>query len=116
MTEYFSQSRNFLSSLTSGVDPRTGIFSFNLLLGNITGNSGLGPNADIQLTYANYNSTDFGLGNGITMPLTVYDAKEKNLTLSTGEQYLVYDTPTYVEVRQKKSIVSILKEQKTTIK
>lgn len=50
------------------------------------------------------------------MPLTVYDAKEKNLTLSTGEQYLVYDTPTYVEVRQKKSIVSILKEQKTTIK
>ncbi|HGY3148416.1 TPA: RHS repeat-associated core domain-containing protein [Morganella morganii] len=102
MTEYFSQSRNFLSSLTSGVDPRTGIFSFNLLLGNITGNSGLGPNADIQLTHANYNSTDFGLGNGITMPLTVYDAKEKNLTLSTGEQYLVYDTPTYVEVRQKK--------------
>ncbi len=102
MTEYYSQSRNFSNALTSGIDPRTGIFSFNLLLGDIIGNNGLGPNTDIRLSYSNYNSIDFGLGKSIAIPLTVYDAKEKSLTLSTGEQYLIYETLTDVEVRQKK--------------
>lgn len=39
---FFSQAMNFISAVSSGVDPRTGLYSTVVSLGTLTGNNGMG--------------------------------------------------------------------------
>ncbi|WP_052760878.1 MULTISPECIES: RHS repeat domain-containing protein [Photorhabdus] len=102
MSNFFSQAQNFFSAQQSGIDPRTGTFSFLLPIANIDANVGLGPTANVSLNYNMFKTGNIGFGIGFDFSFTTYDAKNKLLTLSSGERYKVYDTPEYVKVRQKK--------------
>jgi hypothetical protein len=75
---------NFHSYIESGVDPRTGTFSANLLLGTL-----LEPDFDVRLCYSPLNQKNFGFGNGWRIPVTIYNTKSKLLSLSDGRMYEV---------------------------
>lgn len=89
----YSNALNFDEFLAGGVDPRTGIFSCALTLGEI--NSGVlnGPTLPVRLFYSPLNVDDIGLGKGWSMAVTRYDAATSMLTLSGGEQYKARPTP-----------------------
>jgi RHS repeat-associated protein len=75
---------NFHSYIESGVDPRTGTFSANILLGTL-----LEPDFDVRLCYSPLNQKDFGFGHGWRIPVTIYNTESKLLSLSDGRMYEV---------------------------
>lgn len=87
-----TQAHNFASASQAGVDPRTGIFSFALPLATLSGHQNLGPFLSLRLNYSPLQSQDaFGLGRGMSLGLTSYDASVTpgRLQLASGEQYRV---------------------------
>ncbi|MGW2874267.1 hypothetical protein, partial [Kitasatospora sp. NPDC001225] len=108
----FTHATNFSSAVSGGVDPRTGLFSVRISLGHLVGNRALGPSLPLTLSYSPLTSTDMGLGQGMSLGLTTYDADERLLVLSTGEQYRVEETDTKVVLLQHKlETVHIAREQ-----
>lgn len=87
-----TQAHNFASASQAGVDPRTGIFSFALPLATLSGHQNLGPFLSLRLNYSPLQSQDaFGLGRGMSLGLTSYDASVTpgRLQLASGEQYRI---------------------------
>jgi len=87
--EFTTESTNFLSAMSGAVDPRTGMYGYNISIAHLTGNSGLGPGLSVVLSYSPLNINNNGLGIGITLPLSQYDKDTGTLQLSTGENYKV---------------------------
>jgi YD repeat-containing protein len=86
----FTQARNFISAVVSGVDPRTGLYTMNFTLASLLCNNTLGPQFPLSLNFSPMSSGNpFGLGIGITLGLTTFDDREGRglLQLSSGEQY-----------------------------
>ena len=102
MKEFFTQSQNFIGAQQTGIDPRTGVFALSLPLASIQANYGQGPSVGFTLTSQSSSITNQGFGIGFGLAFTIYDKKNKLLQLSTGEQYLMEDTPVSFEVKQKK--------------
>ncbi|WP_139253326.1 hypothetical protein [Burkholderia ubonensis] len=107
---FFTQAENF-SMVSSGVDPRTGMYIVNINLGTVLGNNGQGPSFPFVLSYSpltglslNNGPADAPFGAGVGMKVTTYDTSNSpcRLTLSTGEQYLVDEFGDTVFIRQKK--------------
>lgn len=108
----FTHATNFSSAVSGGVDPRTGLFNVQIALGGLVGNRALGPSLPLTLSYSPLTSTDIGLGQGVSLPMTTYDVNERLLVLSTGEQYRVEETGTKVVLLQHKlDTVHITREQ-----
>ena len=87
-----TQAHNFASAAQAGVDPRTGIFSFALPLATLSGHQNQGPFLSLRLNYSPLQSQNaFGLGTGVSLGLTSYDASVTpgRLQLASGEQYRV---------------------------
>ncbi|QQU57997.1 RHS repeat domain-containing protein [Serratia liquefaciens] len=87
-----TQAHNFASACQAGVDQRTGIFSFSLPLATLSGHQNLGPFLSLRLNYSPLQSQNaFGLGTGVSLGLTSYDASVTpgRLQLASGEQYRV---------------------------
>lgn len=89
---FFTKATDSLGAVTSGVDPRTGIYSVHLTLGNIKTNKGLGPDFDLLLRYFPLSAENHGFGKGFSIGLTTYNRGAKVLNLYTGENYKVYDS------------------------
>ncbi|CDG19786.1 putative Nematicidal protein 2 [Xenorhabdus poinarii G6] len=104
-TEFFSQATNFQSTATGRVDPRTGLFNYVMPVAHLIGNNRLGPEQIFALTYSPLNGVDRGFGIGFSLGLTQYDAKNRLLMLSTGEQYKVFETDEKVTLKQYKQDV-----------
>lgn len=102
MSDFYSQSQNFINALQSGIDSRTGSFSLNIPIANINANYGMGPEINVILSSTSLNKGNNGFGVGFSLPFTTYDKQNKLLTLSTGEKYLINETPVSIEVKQKK--------------
>lgn len=102
MSDFYSQAFNFASAVDGGVDPRTGLFGISIPLLQIQGNDNLGPALPLGLSYAPLNGVDAGFGIGWSLGLSCYDRKAKRISLSSGEQYTVVETPDSVTLRQKK--------------
>lgn len=83
----FSNAFNFEEFLKGGVDPRTGMYTFNLSLGSIHSVAMNGPSLDINLQFNPLNSRDTGLGAGWELPLSRYDLLNQTLSLSSGDSY-----------------------------
>jgi len=81
MSDFFSQSQNFMGALQTGVDPRTGIFSLSVAIANLNGNYGMGPEFNLTLNSNSLNKNNIGFGLGFTLPITTYDKKNKLLSL-----------------------------------
>ncbi|MFB7382677.1 RHS repeat-associated core domain-containing protein [Kitasatospora purpeofusca] len=101
-SSFLTHANNFTSAVSGGVDPRTGVFNIRIRLGALVGNRGLGPSLPLVLSYSPMTSTDVGFGRGVSMGLTTYDADDRLLTISTGEQYRVEETDKKVVLLQSK--------------
>ncbi|WP_097478719.1 hypothetical protein [Escherichia coli] len=99
---FFSQAMNFISAVSSGVDPRTGLYTTAVTLGSISGNNGMGPELPLTLSYSPLNSADMGFGQGFSLPFSSYDVSNGLLSLTGGETHSVYEWDKGVTVRQNK--------------
>ncbi|MQL50349.1 hypothetical protein GEA64_21390 [Photorhabdus khanii] len=100
---FFTQAGNFSSAISGGVDPRTGMYNLSIELGTLNGNNLQGPSFPVTLSYSPLSQGNpTGLGKGISLGLSTYDTDSRQLSLSTGEQYQVYEHSGNVTVQQKK--------------
>ncbi|KNG86752.1 RHS Repeat protein [Aspergillus nomiae NRRL 13137] len=83
----YSQAFNFGSFLESGVDPRTGLYTFSVDLYETPSHSRDLPSFKLSLFYNPLNTVDSGLGTGWAFHLPFYDPDTKTLVLSTGESF-----------------------------
>ncbi len=89
-SNYYSQTPNFVSASSEDVDPRTRLFSFQHSLGQLIGNNAMGPEFNFSISYSATSATDyFDLGIGIAPALTIYDASTQQLSLASGESFIV---------------------------
>lgn len=88
---FFTQASNFISAVSGGVDPRTGLYGINITLGQLVANDRRGPNLPLSLSYSPLNTTDIGFGMGFSLGLSSYngDAQSGVLALANGERYQV---------------------------
>ncbi|CAM3991597.1 RHS repeat domain-containing protein [Xenorhabdus thuongxuanensis] len=102
---FFSHAHNFQSAATGSVDPRTGLFTYMMLVAQLTGNNHLGPTQTIALSYNPLNIGNIGFGIGFSLGLTQYDSQQRQLSLSTGEHYKVDEYEDTVYLKQYKQDV-----------
>jgi RHS repeat-associated protein len=84
-----SNAYNFMSAVTSGVDPRTGMYSSSISLPVVPANNLCGPNVQLGLSFSPLNPVNAGFGAGWSLTTTRYDIARKRLSLSSGESFLV---------------------------
>lgn len=90
MNNLFStQAVNFVNTLETNVDPRTGQFMVNLPLASISANGALGPDISLSLMYSPLNSRNYGFGKGFSLGLSRFNNQSNTLELSNGETYRV---------------------------
>lgn len=82
-----SNAKNFLSFIESGVDPRTGTYSFNVSLSPFFSNALNGPAVPLSLGFDMFSLRDFGFGFNWSLTLSRYDRKARMLYLSNGTSY-----------------------------
>ncbi|NAT25928.1 RHS repeat-associated core domain-containing protein [Pseudomonas syringae] len=91
-TSVHSNALNFMSSLKSGVDPRTGLYNVSITLPELQSNDLLGPGFNLDLSYSPLNTVDSGYGRGWNLQLSQYNPGTHILALSTGETFCVDGT------------------------
>lgn len=99
---FYTQSSNFINSLSTAVDPRTGLFSINFPVVNLVANAQKGPEIGLRLTYSPLDSVNLGFGQGVTLGFSYFDTKSGTLVLSSGETYKVIIRNGKPVVQQKK--------------
>ncbi|PHM74691.1 RHS repeat-associated core domain-containing protein [Xenorhabdus kozodoii] len=100
--DFFSHAHNFQSAAMGSVDPRTGLFTYTLLVARLTGSHHLGPAQTLALAYSPLNTDNQGFGRGFSLGLTQYDSQQRLLSLSTGERYKVEEYTDRVYLKQYK--------------
>lgn len=114
---FVTQATNFTSTLAGGVDPRTGLYTISIHLGQLLGNHGAGPALPLTLRYSPLNRSNVGLGVGWTLGLTTLNlGASPVICVSTGEQYgLAYssDQRRYIVMQQQLQSFKLLKEDDT---
>jgi len=86
---FFSQAQsNFKNPAQGRVNARTGQFTAQLKIVELTGNNGMGPKLSLAISYSPFNPDNpNNLGIGCTLGLSYYDRVNLLLTTKTGEQY-----------------------------
>ncbi|WP_353102697.1 type IV secretion protein Rhs [Myroides odoratus] len=102
MSHFYSQSQNLVSTMHTGIDPRTGAFSLRIPIALVNSNQGKGPIMNLTLHHQTRNTQQHGLGLGFSFSFTTYDQENKILKLATGEQYQMEDQDVFFEVKQSK--------------
>jgi len=97
-----SNAYNYLSFISSGVDPRTGTYSFSLSLSSMLANTLCGPSLPLNLGFNALQGTNQGFGNGWSMQLSMYNSNTGKLTLSTGAAHLAILSSNDFVIRDKK--------------
>ncbi|HGM5910732.1 RHS repeat-associated core domain-containing protein [Serratia marcescens] len=97
---FTSQTSNFISAMSTGVDSRTGQFMVNLPVVSLVGNHQLGPELPLSLSYSSLNNINSGFGTGFALSLTQFNNRTNLLELSNGEKYRV--SPGTDKVRNQK--------------
>jgi RHS repeat-associated protein len=86
----YSQASNFLSHVSTGVDPRTGQFTLAMGLPINVANNLAGPSISASLAFSSLGSAiDRGFGRGWTLSMSELNLSSGSLRLSTGEQYAI---------------------------
>ncbi|MDR5775589.1 MULTISPECIES: hypothetical protein [unclassified Caballeronia] len=86
---FTTQAQNFGSAVSGGVDPRTGLFNVQLVVGELTGNHNQGPCFKATLGYSPLQRHNLGYGIGFSLGYSHFDSDGGVLVLSNGEQYRV---------------------------
>jgi len=82
-----ANAHNFNSYIESGVDPRTGTYSFSFSLSDMLANNLSGPAFSLKLGFDLFNRKDQGFGLNWAIPVTYFDNKAQTLYLSNGTSY-----------------------------
>lgn len=100
----YSQAVNFDSFLNKGVDPRTGQYTCTITIYESPVETRNCPPLDLSIGYSPLNAEDVGFGRGWSLNLSSYQHRSqlKTLSLSTGEQYQVTETTSFVTVKDQK--------------
>ncbi|PNQ51705.1 hypothetical protein C1141_21265, partial [Vibrio agarivorans] len=82
-----SNATNFSDPIQTGVDPRTGIYSMSIHLGDFLSYKGSGLGITLSLSHNPSSNRDEGFGRGWTLPMSQYDKDKDVLALSTGQSF-----------------------------
>ena len=85
-----SNANNFIESLTSDVDVRTGMYSVSIPLVYFLSHNLLGPSIPITLSYNAASTQDIGFGRGWSLSLSQYDKESNTINLSTGQSFKIF--------------------------
>ncbi|OEE94421.1 hypothetical protein A1QK_16505 [Vibrio genomosp. F10 str. 9ZD137] len=85
-----SNANNFIDSISSGVDVRTGMYSVNIPLMQFLSHRTLGLSIPITLSYSAGSTVDIGFGRGWSVSLSHYDKTSGSISLSTGQSFKIY--------------------------
>ena len=96
-----SNATNYSDAVSSGVDPRTGAFTFALHLAELSFAKTSGLVFKLRMSYNAASSLDLGFGRGWGLALARFDKNSNLLTLTTGQQFKIkwntqrneYDVP-----------------------
>lgn len=84
-----SNADNFSDFISSGVDPRTGTYSFSIKLAEFMSHKTLGASFSLMLNYSASSSNDMGFGRGWGLALSRFDKNSNTLSLSTGQSFKI---------------------------
>ena len=85
--DVYSSAYNFMSSISAGVDPRTGMFSASVTLPTGAANDLRGPISQLRLGYSPLMTDDQGFGLGWMLGTTSWDGASQQLQLNSGERF-----------------------------
>ncbi len=85
--DVYSGAYNFMSSISAGVDPRTGMFSASVTLPTGAANDLRGPISQLRLGYSPLMTDDQGFGLGWMLGTTSWDGASQQLQLNSGERF-----------------------------
>ena len=85
--DVYSGAYNFMSSISAGVDPRTGMFSASVTLPTGAANDLRGPISQLRLGYSLLMTEDQGFGLGWMLGTTSWDGASQQLQLNSGERF-----------------------------
>ncbi|OKA17214.1 hypothetical protein BOH74_23020, partial [Pseudomonas versuta] len=85
--DVYSGAYNFMSSVSAGVDPRTGSFSASISLPTGAANDLRGPISQLRLGYSPLMTEDQGFGLGWMLGTTSWDGASQQLQLNSGERF-----------------------------
>jgi len=85
--QIYSNTFNFDSYLSGGIDPRTGQYSSSVQLATIAAEGPVEARRDITLSFSIMEARDNGYGLGWTLPVTSFDGQRRPLTLMSGQRY-----------------------------
>ena len=89
MSSIMSNAYNFGDFLNSGVDPRTGMYSMTISLGEFVSHKGAGISIPLNIHYNPASNLDIGFGRGWELNLSQFDSSNNNLKLSTGQSFKI---------------------------
>ncbi|MGF6088484.1 RHS repeat-associated core domain-containing protein [Pseudomonas sp. 18173] len=92
----YSNALNFTDFLKGGVDPRTGLYTCSLSLGDIESAGLNGPTIAVNFFFNPLSDADNGFGAGWSMARTCYEVVDKTLTLSGGESFKAQERGTHL--------------------
>ena len=85
--DVYSGAYNFMSSISAGVDPRTGMFSASVTLPTGAANDLRGPISQLHLGHSPLMTEDQGFGLGWMLGTTSWDGASQQLQLNSGERF-----------------------------
>jgi YD repeat-containing protein len=94
----YSQGCNFTSFLQKGVDPRTGQYTCSVDLYKTPAQARNCPAFKLSLNFNPLSAGDLNFGKGWSLNLPYYDPSAGIIFTSTGEQYHVTETTTFVRL------------------
>ncbi|WP_409315621.1 RHS repeat-associated core domain-containing protein [Pseudomonas sp. KCJK9016] len=97
-----SNAFNFGGFVTGGVDPRTGLYTCSLSLGDVHSAGLNGPSFGVVLSFNPLDIRNTGYGVGWSLAATRYDTHSKMMTLSSGERYRAVETAAGLQFREMK--------------
>ena len=85
--DVYSGAYNFMSSISAGVDPRTGAFSASNSLPTGAANDLRGPVSQLRLSHSPLMTADQGFGQGWMLGTASWDGASQQLQLNSGERF-----------------------------
>lgn len=79
---------NTTTQARNHVEQRTGLFNAYYPIAKLIGNNGLGPHLDLGMYYSATTNNQAGIGDGWSLPFSVYNIASQVLFLSSGETVL----------------------------
>ncbi|WP_171394007.1 RHS repeat protein [Vibrio mediterranei] len=89
MTNIITNASNFSDYISTGVDPRTGLYSFSVRIANFLSHNTSGSLFSLMLNYSASSTYDMGFGRGWSLALSRFDKVSNTLSLSSGQNFRI---------------------------